>query len=155
MKRTSLALVLATMAIVPGMAWSQARAESPVALQAASVSVAKQTAKQSIIKSGKFMAGEHPTQGDARIVMENGRAYLELGSNFMSDAGPDLHVVLHQSAQPGLKLNWGEYVILGVLQNTSGAQRYAIPNNVDLSKSLSAAIWCHKFNATFGSASFN
>lgn len=161
MKRTSLAFVLATLAIVPSIAWSQARAESPVVAQTSGMSVAQNMQNMqgmdssSMVMSGKFMAGEHPTQGDVQIIMENGRSYLELGSNFMSEMGPDLKVVLHRSTQPGLKFNSGDYVVLGSLQKTSGMQRYMIPNNVNLTDYHSAAVWCQRFNANFGWAMFN
>lgn len=112
------------------------------------------------IKSGIFVAGEHDTTGSARIISENGKNYLELDANFKtSNLGPDLYVILHRSDDvlastkpPAYPLKTGDYVILGRLQNYSGAQRYAIASNIELANYQSAVIWCRLFNATFGTA---
>lgn len=118
---------------------------------------------QSVEKSGTFVAGEHPTQGTARVVTENGTNYLELDRAFKTfDMGPDLHVILHSSDDvigstkpPSYPLQEQDYVILGRLQKFSGAQRYPIANKISLADYKSAVIWCRKFNATFGAASLN
>lgn len=112
-----------------------------------------QSAQITTIKSGTFVAAEHPTQGTARIVNENGKRYLELDQAFKSDMGPDLHVILHRSAvlpKGGLKEQ--DYIILSRLRQVRGTQRYAIPDNINLADYRSAAIWCRMFNATFGYA---
>jgi len=114
------------------------------------------------IKSGVFVAAEAPTEGTVRLVTENTERYLELDQNFKtSDKGPDLVVILHRSDDllgstkpPSYPLKAEDYVILGSLQKTAGAQRYAIPANVNLEDYKSAAIWCRQFNATFGVAKF-
>ncbi len=114
-------------------------------------------------KSGTFVAGEAPTEGMAQIVTENGERYLELSQAFKtSDRGPDLFVILHRSDDvlgstqpPAYPLQEQDYVILGPLQKTSGAQRYPIPENVNLEDYKSAVVWCRQFNATFGVAKFD
>lgn len=118
------------------------------------------TATTETIKVGSFESGEHPTQGGVRVVNKNGQAVLELNQGFMtSDMGPDLVVILHRSDNvlgstkpPAYALKEGDYVILAPLQKFSGNQQYTIPTSVDLSKYQSVAIWCRKFNATFGAA---
>lgn len=102
---------------------------------------------------GSFVAAEHPTKGTARIVTENGKRYLEFDRAFKSDQGPDLYVILHRAAAvPKGGLKEQDYVTLSRLQKVSGAQRYAIPKNLDLANYRSVAIWCRMFNATFGYA---
>lgn len=102
---------------------------------------------------GTFVAAEHPTYGMARIASENGNRYLEFDQGFKSDAGPDLHVILHRAASlPKGGLKEQDYVILSRLQKVSGKQRYTIPQNINLANYRSVAIWCRKFNATFGYA---
>ena len=108
-------------------------------------------ANASIAKSGQFVTAEHETQGNAKIVTENGQRYLEFDSAFRSDNGPDLFVLLHREGRPTNYKN-GDFVRLGRLQNTSGKQRYAIPADVSLNEFKSAVIWCRAFNATFGFA---
>jgi len=117
-------------------------------------------AKPTIVKAGSFVSGEHPTQGTVRIISQNGKTFLELDQKFKtSDMGPDLVVILHRSSNvlgstkpPAYSLKAGDYVLLAPLQKFRGAQRYAIPANVNLANYQSAAIWCRKFNATFGAA---
>lgn len=119
-----------------------------------------QSPQTSVLSSGKFVDGEHPTQGSVRIVMQNDQRLLELDQTFStSTSGPDLVVILHRSADvigstnpPAFPINEGEYVLLAPLKSYSGAQSYPIPDNLKLDDFKSAAIWCRKFNATFGAA---
>ena len=115
---------------------------------------------QSVVKSGMFVAGEHPTTGTVQIVTENNQQFVQLGADFKtSEMGPDLVVILHRAANvlgttrpPAYPLAEGTYVVLAPLQQFQGAQRYPIPANVNPADYASAAIWCRKFNATFGAA---
>lgn len=104
-------------------------------------------------KLGSFKAAEHPTQGNARIVQENGRRYIEFDKEFKTDNGPDLYVILYRNATvPESGVKDKDYVQLARLQKTNGTQRYAIPDDVELVNFKSVAIWCRQFNATFGYA---
>lgn len=131
--------------------------ENPSAPEAKEASSAAEAAA---IKSGSFVSGEHETSGVARIVNDGGQFVLELDETFQtSPMGPDLVVVLHQSEDviggtepPAFPLQEGEYVFLAELESFSGAQRYAIPADVNVDDYQSAAIWCRRFNATFGAA---
>jgi hypothetical protein len=113
------------------------------------------------LKSGTFVRGEHATRGGAKILTKNGRSFLQLDSAFKtSSQGPDLVVILHRSGNvigttqaPNYALKSGDYVVLSRLKKFSGAQTYAIPANINIANYRSAAIWCRKFNATFGAAS--
>ena len=86
-----------------------------------------------------------------QIVEENGQRYLELDSSFATESGPDVFVLLHSEAVPS-SYSPESYVNLGRIQSFTGAQRYAIPADVDLSVFQSAVIWCEDFNVTFGYA---
>jgi hypothetical protein len=119
-------------------------------------------AKANILRSGNFVAAEHPTSGTARIVTENGQNFLEFDRAFKTDSGPDLYVVLHRAPNilavttpPNYGIKEGDYVSLGRLKSTTGSQRYAIPKTVKLENFKSAAVWCRQFNATFGAAGFS
>ncbi|MDF5715495.1 MAG: DM13 domain-containing protein [Rhizonema sp. NSF051] len=103
--------------------------------------------------TGTFQAGEHPTQGTVSIVTENGKRYLVLSQDFQSAKGPDLHVIMYKTdAPPKGGLKKADYYILAPLKKISGTQRYAIPDKVNVANYKSVAIWCQKFNATFGYA---
>lgn len=141
-----------------GAAGNQARSSQPE-----SIAQAMTSTKPEIISSGSFASGEHPTQGTARIISQNGKSFLELDQDFKtSNLGPDLVVILHRSANvlgstkpPSYPLKSGDYVLLAPLRKFSGTQRYAIPTKVSLGNYKSAVIWCRKFNATFGAAKLN
>ena len=103
--------------------------------------------------TGTFKDGEHSTKGSVSIVTENGKRYVVLDQDFKSEKGPDLYVILYKTdAPPKGGLKKADYYSVAPLKNTSGAQRYALPNKVNLANYKSVAIWCHKFNATFGYA---
>ncbi|WP_026104441.1 DM13 domain-containing protein [Anabaena sp. PCC 7108] len=146
--------------------------QSPIAVNA-SVPVSSTQAKplassakspdSTVIKSGTFVSGEHTTQGKVRITTKNGKSFLELENSFKtSESGPDLVVILHRSNNvinstkpPSYSLKKGDYIVLAPLQKYSGAQTYSIPENINLLNYKSAAIWCRKFNATFGAANLS
>jgi hypothetical protein len=106
------------------------------------------------LASGTFVAGEKPTTGKARIVTEDGHRYLEIDTAFStSDQGPDLHVLLDTPEQPPQTYqNLGSAINLGRLRDYNGAQRYPIPDTVNLTSFKSVVIWCRMANATFGYA---
>jgi hypothetical protein len=106
---------------------------------------------QSIALGAPFVSVSHPTEGSAQITEVEGQRYLELDAAFRSDDGPDLFVLLHREAIPE-SYDEQNYVNLGRLQQVAGAQRYAIPADVDLETIRSAVIWCEDFNVTFGYA---
>ena len=105
--------------------------------------------------TGTFKSAEHPTQGAMKVVTENGKNYLEFDENFKTDSGPDLFVILHRNdTLPITGIKEKDYVSIAALKNTSGIQRYEIPENVNLADFKSVAVWCRQFNATFGYAPF-
>jgi hypothetical protein len=120
----------------------------------------KDSTKSAKLRSGTFVSGEHATQGTVRILTQNGKHSLELDQAFKtSEMGPDLVVILHRSANvigstkpPAYSLKKGDYTIIAPLKKFSGAQSYSIPQTIKLDNYQSVAIWCRKFNATFGAA---
>lgn len=110
-------------------------------------------AAKAAIKSASFVNGTgHTVTGGVKIIEEDGQRYLELGSDFRTDSGPDLFVLLHREAVPTGYAD-SDYVSLGRLQRVARTQRYLIPAGVDISAFGSAVIWCRQFNVTFGYAS--
>jgi Electron transfer DM13 len=123
-------------------------------LTAGSITVTSKTTAASTLASGDFQKSEHPTSGNAQIVMQSGKKYLKFDRSFQSDSGPDLFVVLHRQASPK-NYDRDDYVNLGRLKKVSGQQMYIIPNGVNIGHFKSVVIWCRKFNATFGFAPLN
>ncbi|AFY52650.1 electron transfer protein with DM13 domain [Rivularia sp. PCC 7116] len=115
--------------------------------------VAETPAAGNVKSSGAFIDAEHPTKGTASIVTENGKKYIQFDEKFKSDNGPDLFVILHKDDKlPITGIKEADYVSIAPLKSTNGAQKYEVPENVDVSNFKSVAIWCRKFNATFGYA---
>lgn len=116
--------------------------------------------KESTIKVGSFVSGEHPTLGTVRLVSDTEQTFIELDSDFKtSEMGPDLVVILHRSSDvigstkpPAYPLQEGDYVVIAPLSQYSGTQKYVIPKEINVTDYKSIAIWCRKFNATFGAA---
>jgi hypothetical protein len=107
----------------------------------------------SVQSSGAFIDAEHPTKGTASIITENSKKYIQFDNQFKSDNGPDLFVILHKDDKlPITGIKEADYITIAPLKSTSGAQQYEIPEDVDLANFKSVAIWCRKFNATFGYA---
>ncbi|MFM9266169.1 DM13 domain-containing protein [Tychonema sp. BBK16] len=123
-------------------------------------STTAQATKTKVLNSGTFVDGEHPTKGTVRIVQKGNQRILELDRAFQtSTSGPDLVVILHKSPDvigstvpPAYPIKEGDYVFIAPLKSYSGAQSYVIPANIKSEDFASAAIWCRKFNATFGAA---
>jgi hypothetical protein len=123
---------------------------APVSVNSGVIAQGQTTA----IATGTFVAAEAPTTGTARIVTENGHRYLEIDSAFSTtNQAPDLHVLLDTTnTPPKTYSNFGSYINLGKLQSVTGAQRYPIPDAIDLASYKSVVIWCRMANATMGYA---
>jgi hypothetical protein len=136
---------------------SQAEAISPPVASAPAETNTKVNPKS---RSGSFVSAEHTTNGKASIVQENGTYFIELDEAFKtSENGPDLFVILHRSPNilniskpPDYAIAEGDYALIAPLKSFNGKQRYEIPKNFQPDKYKSVAIWCRKFNATFGFA---
>jgi hypothetical protein len=106
--------------------------------------------------TGKLEGKVHQTSGRATIYKSaGGREYLRL-SDFTTSNGPDVHVLLVRADDKVLdgEIVKGEFdhVELGVLKGNQGDQNYDLPENADLSKYQSVAIYCERFHAIFGVA---
>lgn len=112
-----------------------------------------QSKAQANAQSALFVGGAHDASGSAKIVEVESQRYLEFDADFHSDNGPDLFVLLHREAVP-TSYDAANYVNLGRIQAIDGAQRYAIPADVDIASIKSAVIWCQQYNVTFSYATF-
>jgi hypothetical protein len=139
-------------------------AATPIAItQEKNSTQSSKSADATNIKSGNFVSGEHTTTGTVRLTTKDGKSFIELEKSFKtSESGPDLVVILHRSDNvikstkpPYYSLKKGDYIVIAPLQKYSGAQKYSIPDNINLADYKSVAIWCRKFNATFGAATLS
>jgi hypothetical protein len=116
--------------------------------------IAQSVASPKILRSGSFVTVEqdHPTQGQAKIISQNGKRYLEFDQKFTTAQGPDVEILLYRGQSLPVKLAEKDYLTLAKLQKFNGAQRYEIPANINLDDFQAVGIWCKKFNVTFGYA---
>ncbi|VEP13877.1 conserved exported hypothetical protein [Hyella patelloides LEGE 07179] len=116
--------------------------------------VANKEATANVIAQGDFVTVEqdHPTEGKAKIIEENGQRYLAFDADFTTAEGPAVKVLLHRSNSVSVNLNEEDYITIAPLQSFDGTQKYLIPDGVDLDEYQSVAIWCEQFNVTFGYA---
>jgi hypothetical protein len=150
---SALAATLVVAGGATGIAQTLPRVTRPSPLQSTDVIVA-QGASTVVAYSGNFVKAEAPTTGTARIITENKHQFLEIDSAFQTtDQAPDLHVVLEPSAAPPMSYaNPGQFINLGKLHKVSGAQRYPIPDAIQVANYKSVVIWCRMANATIGYA---
>lgn len=104
--------------------------------------------------SGIFITADagHPTEGSITVVEENNQLYLDIASNFKTVRGPDVNVLLHSAETVPVAINEADYVSIAPLDSFSGEQRYLIPADINLEDFKSVAVWCARFNVTFGYA---
>ena len=107
-----------------------------------------------VLSQGRFVTVDrsHTTIGNVRLIEENGVRYLELADNFQTVSGPQVEVILHRQKQVGRKVRERDYVTVASLQKIRGTQRYLLPASVEISDFGAVAIWCRRFNITFGYA---
>ncbi|MEM9452310.1 MAG: DM13 domain-containing protein [Cyanobacteria bacterium P01_E01_bin.6] len=126
---------------------------SPLSVRAESIT--NQT-KQTIdlLDAGKFVTSEGqtaPTTGSAIVFTINGQQFVQLSQDFSTANGPDVEVIIYEHNSVPVSIEGtGEYVSLGQLNEFEGRQRYAVPDDVDISQFGSIGIWCEQFDVTFG-----
>jgi hypothetical protein len=104
-----------------------------------------------VVAAGAFEPVRHSARGRARAIeLGDGRRVLTLTS-FAVDNGPDLRVrlVAGPAASEG---ELADFVDLGGLKGNKGNQQYAIPNDLDLDRHSTVAIWCRAFSVLFARA---
>lgn len=99
--------------------------------------------------SGSFVDGDaiHRGSGTVAVVDDGERFLLVFGDDVSITPGPDLFVYLSPNA-PGEDL--GEFVSLGVLAATDGAQVYVMPENIEGFRTV--VVWCRAFGVAFATA---
>ncbi|MFJ7779264.1 DM13 domain-containing protein [Streptomyces yangpuensis] len=121
-----------------------------------SAAPAPSAAPQTLTK-GSFISHEHDTKGIAKVVrLADGSHVLRLEGLDTSN-GPDLRVWLTDAPVKEGVAGWrvfddGKYVSLGKLKGNKGDQNYEIPADVNLADYSSVAIWCDRFDVSFGAA---
>jgi hypothetical protein len=110
-----------------------------------------------ILLTGKLITHEHKTSGTVAVLaLPDGSRILRIENLDTSD-GPDLKVWLTDAEVVPGRAGWhvfddGRYRNLGSLKGNHGNQNYALPHDLKLDSFRSVAIWCDRFNVSFGAA---
>ena len=106
--------------------------------------------------TGLLAGRAHSTSGRASVYQaQDGKRDLRL-TDFVTSNGPDVHVVLAQSADESLQQDIvkGQLnsVEVGPLKANQGDQNYDLPDSADLGRYDAVVIYCERFHAVFGVA---
>ncbi|TDO60827.1 electron transfer DM13 [Kribbella sp. VKM Ac-2571] len=117
----------------------------------------QRTPQPRLLLTGKLITHEHRTSGTVSVLaLPDGSRILRIENLDTSD-GPDLKVWLSDAQVVPGRAGWhvfddGKYRSLGSLKGNHGNQNYAIPRDLNLDTYRSVAIWCDRFNVSFGAA---
>ncbi|HWT25011.1 MAG TPA: DM13 domain-containing protein [Solirubrobacteraceae bacterium] len=126
-------------------------APAPAAMDVGGAAARPATARNVLLRSGRFEAVRHAARGQASVIrLANGRRVLTL-TGFEVDNGPDLRVYL--VAGPATTEDEVDAPIdLGALKGNKGDQQYAIPERARTDRLTTAVIWCRAFSVLFARA---
>ena len=114
------------------------------------------TTKAQCTRSALFQsAGVYQITGTVSLVYTSGGdKMLDIASGFSTEAGPDLHVYLANTAAISTPsgVNPPGVVDLGSLSTNSGGSTYIIPSQVEIDDYAYVIIQCKGFNANWGNA---
>ena len=117
-----------------------------------------QTRAQDVVKQGSFYDGPHApghkVSGEARVVQgAEGGFEIQL-SDFVSDAGPDVYIILSTAERPtkDAHVKGSTWVPIGKRLALTGDQSYPVPASVAIEDFKSVGIWCKRYSVLFGAA---
>ncbi|GHI88844.1 hypothetical protein Sxan_62080 [Streptomyces xanthophaeus] len=160
-------LVVAAMVLGVGLYWFQpwklwrddtvheALPSAPAAPSASAVPGAP--AGPQTVAQGSLISHEHATTGTVKLVRLPDGSHTVRLEGLDTSNGPDLRVWLTDAPVKEGVAGWrvfddGAYVSLGKLKGNKGDQNYPVPAGVDLAAYSSVAIWCDRFDVSFGAA---
>lgn len=141
-------LIAAWWAFRPEKLWVNVKVNEPAPFAA--------NADPQPVYTGLLAGRAHATSGRASIYQTpDGKRDLRL-TDFATSNGPDVHVVLAQSADDNLKQDFVkgdlDSIELGLLKANQGDQNYDLPDSADLSRYDAVVMYCERFHAVFGVA---
>ncbi len=105
-----------------------------------------------ILTTGNLVEKQKSISGGWSIEKDGEYRYEILADDFKSKNGPDLKIFLSPislSEVTGKTATKGS-VMVAELKTTKGAQKYSIPDDIDLSKYKSLLIHCEKYSILWG-----
>ncbi|MEM8985261.1 MAG: DM13 domain-containing protein [Pseudomonadota bacterium] len=112
------------------------------------------TAANETLYKGAWTKKSFKVAGDWSIVRENGKTYIDLSADFKTRNAPDLKVFLSpQEAKSTTGKNATDGALLvAPLSSNKGAQRFELPEGVDLASYKSVLIHCHAYSKLWSAA---
>ncbi len=104
---------------------------------------------------GTWVSKQYKVAGEWQIAQDGDDRFLVLSADFKTKKGPDLKIFLSPQS---LDQVTGETatdgaVLLALLDQPKGEQRFEIPSGIDLSDYQSILIHCEKYSVLWGGAS--
>ena len=104
----------------------------------------------SLIATGIWQGLDDIRQAEGDVTMyrlSDGTRLLRFEENFLSSRAPDMHVVFTRNPDPSDERGIGvDYIDVGTLRGTVGAQSYVIPESVDFSRYPVMALYSVEFD---------
>ena len=110
------------------------------------------------VASGRFYDGPHApghrVSGQAHLIKDAQGHYALKFSNFVSDEGPDVNIILTPASAPqtDAAVKSAGYVTIAARKALTGDQTYKLPEDFDPKAYSSVGIWCEQFGVLFGAA---
>jgi hypothetical protein len=103
------------------------------------------------VATGEFVGIDHSAIGSVNVFEQDGRFVLRFEDDTDIQNGPDLYVwvLASESYEGGTP---GEYLDLGTLTGSVGAQNYELPDEYDPELHRTVLIWCLRFAVPFAAA---
>jgi hypothetical protein len=101
--------------------------------------------KAKLLSSGTVAGVNHTASGSVGLYNNTTNAVVYFDKLSAQD-GPDLKIYLSKD------INAQDYIKLGNLKSTSGAQSYNVPANVDVTGYKYVHIWCERYTVIFARA---
>ncbi len=110
-----------------------------------------------LLSRGSLISHEHSTSGTVSVVRRTDGSRILAIAHLNTSDGPDVHVWLSDAPVVQGEKGWylfghGTHLDLGSLKGNIGDQFYVIPPRADLGRLTSVAIWCQRFDVSFGAA---
>ncbi|MEU7599591.1 DM13 domain-containing protein [Streptomyces sp. NPDC040724] len=109
------------------------------------------------VAQGTLISHEHATTGTVKLLRLADGSHVLRVEDLDTSNGPDLRVWLTDAPVVEGVAGWrvfddGKHVSLGALKGNKGDQNYTVPAEVNLADYSSLAIWCDRFDVSFGAA---
>ena len=114
---------------------------------------AAHTVAQGTFYDGPY-APDHRVSGNASISKAADGAYWLKFTQFVSDDGPDINIILSPAHAPktDASIKQAGYITVAARTALTGDQSYRLPKDFDPEIHQSVGIWCEQFGVLFGAA---